>query len=107
MSDSPDTPVYDQQAVDAWVRENVDGLEPPFEWVKLEGGHSNLTYALTDQAGNTAVIRRPPLGQLLPRAHDMGREFSVISALGPVGVPVARPTATARIQKSRAHISMS
>ncbi len=86
----PDTPGYDKTAVDEWVRANVDGLEPPFEWEKLEGGHSNLTYKLIDQQGRRAVIRRPPLGQLLPKAHDMGREFSVISALGPAGVPVAK-----------------
>jgi len=89
MADSPGTPGYDQDSVDAWIRGNVDGLEPPFTWEKLEGGHSNLTYALTDQRGARAVIRRPPLGVLLPKAHDMFREFSVISAVGPAGVPVA------------------
>ncbi|MEZ5341129.1 MAG: phosphotransferase family protein [Acidimicrobiales bacterium] len=38
--------------------------------------------------GRRAVIRRPPLGELLPKAHDMGREFTVIKALGPTDVPV-------------------
>ena len=89
MGDSSGTPGYDQGSVDAWIRGNVDGFEPPFTWEKLEGGHSNLTYALTDQTGTRAVIRRPPLGVLLPKAHDMFREFSVISAVGPAGVPVA------------------
>ncbi len=81
-------PGYDQPAVEAWVAANVEGLTPPFEWLRLEGGHSNLTFALTDTQGRRAVIRRPPLGKLLPKAHDMAREFKVISGLGPTSVPV-------------------
>ncbi|HBQ03856.1 MAG TPA: phosphotransferase family protein, partial [Acidimicrobiaceae bacterium] len=38
---------YDVEAVEAWIRDNTEGLQPPFEWVRLEGGHSNLTYSLT------------------------------------------------------------
>lgn len=83
-----DIPGYDVPAVEAWVDANVDGLKPPFEWTKLEGGHSNLTYRLVDADGREAVIRRPPLGELLPKAHDMSREWRLISALGPTPVPV-------------------
>lgn len=79
---------YDIPAVEAWVRENVTGLTPPFKWTRLEGGHSNLTYRLDDANGKSAVIRRPPQGVLLPKAHDMSREWSLISALGPTAVPV-------------------
>ena len=79
---------YDVEAVEAWIRDNTEGLQPPFEWVRLEGGHSNLTYSLTDQKGKRAVVRRPPMGELLPKAHDMGREFSIISGLGATAVPV-------------------
>lgn len=87
-SASAEIPGYDVPAVEAWIRANVDGLTPPFEWRRLEGGHSNLTFALTDAQGNKAVVRRPPLGTLLPKAHDMGREFKVIAGLGPTPVPV-------------------
>ena len=73
---------YDVSNVEAWVRDNVSDLTPPFKWVRLQGGHSNLTYALTDAEGREAVIRRPPRGELLPKAHDMSREWSIISALG-------------------------
>ena len=52
---------------------------------RLEGGHSNLTYELTDADGDSFVIRRPPEGELLPKAHDMWREFRIIDALHPVG----------------------
>lgn len=53
----------------------------------LSGGRSNLTY-LVSAGGEELVLRRPPLGHVLPTAHDMQREFSVISALGPTKVPV-------------------
>ena len=92
--DTAEGPVgYDVDAVDEWVRANVPELEPPFEWTRLEGGHSNLTYLIVDTSGTEAVIRRPPMGKLLPKAHDMEREFRVISALQDTGVPV--PTAHA------------
>jgi aminoglycoside phosphotransferase (APT) family kinase protein len=56
----------------------------------IEGGRSNLTYAITD--GTTSwVVRRPPLGHVLATAHDMKREHRVISALHPTAVPVPRP----------------
>jgi aminoglycoside phosphotransferase (APT) family kinase protein len=62
-------------------------------WTRLEGGHSNLTYLIEDSNGRKAVIRRPPEGELLPRAHDMGREWALISALGPTTVPVPKALA--------------
>ena len=79
---------YQVAAVEQWVRENIAALTPPFKWIKLEGGHSNLTYLIEDQNAKKAVIRRPPLGELLPKAHDMSREWSVISALNKTNVPV-------------------
>ncbi len=81
---------YDVPAVEAWISANVDDLTPPFKWTRLEGGHSNLTYRLDDAQGRPAVIRRPPQGVLLPKAHDMSREWSLISALGDTPVPVPR-----------------
>jgi aminoglycoside phosphotransferase (APT) family kinase protein len=80
---------YDIPAVEEWIAANVPALQPPFEWTRLEGGHSNLTYRITNAAGAAAVIRRPPQGDLLPKAHDMSREWALISALGPTPVPVA------------------
>ncbi|MBT3533202.1 MAG: phosphotransferase family protein [Rhodospirillaceae bacterium] len=80
---------YDVSAVEGWIADNVRGLTPPLTWTRLQGGHSNLTYRIDDSAGRAAVIRRPPQGELLPKAHDMGREWALISALGPTSVPVA------------------
>ncbi|MFI4936245.1 MAG: phosphotransferase family protein [Caulobacterales bacterium] len=79
---------YDVPAVEAWIAANVEHVRPPLTWTRLEGGHSNLTYLIEDQRGRRAVIRRPPLGELLPKAHDMAREWALISALGPTAVPV-------------------
>lgn len=79
---------YDIPAVEAWIANNIQDLEPPFVWTQLQGGHSNLTYRIKDSRGREAVIRRPPQGELLPKAHDMSREWSLISALGPTAVPV-------------------
>lgn len=84
-------PGYDVPAVEAWMAENVAGRRGPFTWVRCEGGHSNLTYELIDADGLRAVIRRPPQGTLLPKAHDMAREFRIIDALWPTPVPVAEP----------------
>ena len=58
----------------------------------ITGGKSNLTYRITDGASVWA-LRRPPLAHVLPSAHDMSREFRVISALGGTEVPVAKAIA--------------
>ena len=84
---------YDIPAVEKWIKEHISGLNPPFKWTRLLGGHSNLTYRLEDVNGGLAVVRRPPQGKLLPKAHDMSREWALISSLGPTAVPV--PTALA------------
>jgi aminoglycoside phosphotransferase (APT) family kinase protein len=87
-TDGTDTPGYDRAAVEAWISDHVEVVVPPLRWERLEGGHSNLTFVVADEQGRRAVIRRPPLGELLPKAHDMAREYAVISGLGPTAVPV-------------------
>ena len=83
---------FDVETIDAWLP-SVTDVTPPISWTRLEGGHSNLTYLLTDAAGREMVIRRPPQGELLPKAHDMWREYRIIEALWPTAVPVAEPIA--------------
>src|SRR5262249_25197648 len=75
--------------VGAGLTDHVDVATPPFRFDLLAAGHSNLTYRVTDDRGERYVLRRPPLGHVLPSAHDMGREHRIISALGPTPVPVA------------------
>jgi aminoglycoside phosphotransferase (APT) family kinase protein len=53
----------------------------------ISGGRSNLTYEVSDGT-RTWVVRRPPLGHVLATAHDMGREYRVITALRDTDVPV-------------------
>lgn len=77
-------------AVTAWLTANIPTLTPPLEFNLIAGGRSNLTFAVKDQHGTTAVLRRPPLGHVLETAHDMGREYRIITALYGHGVPVAR-----------------
>lgn len=79
----------DAAAVEAWFRERVPEARPPLRFERIAGGHSNLTYRVEDGAGRRWALRRPPLGKRLGSAHDMGREFRVVSALGPTPVPVA------------------
>ena len=55
----------------------------------ISGGKSNLTYRVACDAGEV-VLRRPPLGHVLPTAHDMVREHRVLSALEGTRVPVPR-----------------
>ncbi|HEY6279453.1 MAG TPA: phosphotransferase family protein [Streptosporangiaceae bacterium] len=64
----------------------------------IGGGRSNLTYRLDlGAAGGTGrpplILRRPPLGHVLPTAHDMAREYRVLTALAGTAVPVPRPVA--------------
>jgi aminoglycoside phosphotransferase (APT) family kinase protein len=80
----------DAEKVDGWLQANVAGLEAPFTYELIAGGHSNLTYRVTDGAGRAVVLRRPPLGHVLATAHDMAREHRIISAVGRTGVPVPR-----------------
>ena len=75
-------------AVTGWFAEQVPEARPPLGFAQISGGHSNLTYRVTDQAGSSWVLRRPPLSGVLPSAHDMGREHRIITALGPTEVPV-------------------
>src|SRR6516162_10522237 len=76
-----------------WLNEHVPG--GPVELTDIQliaGGRSNLTYRLTvsgPSGSRLLVLRRPPLGHVLPTAHDMSREYRVLSALAGTQVPVA------------------
>ncbi|HKG17548.1 MAG TPA: phosphotransferase family protein [Solirubrobacteraceae bacterium] len=75
--------------VEAWFAEHVPDAEPPLSFERVSGGRSNLTYRVSDGAGRSWALRRPPMGRRLGSAHDMGREYRVISALAGTDVPVA------------------
>lgn len=74
--------------VTEWILARRPDLEAPLDFELITGGASNLTYAVTDQRGAKLVLRRPPTGRILPRAHDVAREHRIISALADTDVPV-------------------
>ena len=77
-------------AVSAWFEANVPGVALPLSFELIAGGHSNLTFRATGADGQSYVLRRPPLYQVLATAHDMGREHKIIAALEDTDVPVPR-----------------
>src|SRR6185295_5533382 len=79
-------PGIDFARLTPWFREHVAPVDALS--AKIVGhGRSNLTYRI-ESDGQAWVLRRPPLSHVLPTAHDMKREFRVISALEPTDVPV-------------------
>src|ERR1044071_4007191 len=73
----------DAGALAEYLRGRIDGVERGLEIEQFQGGHSNLTYLLRAGA-REYVLRRPPLGPVAPKAHDMAREYSVLRAVHPV-----------------------
>jgi aminoglycoside phosphotransferase (APT) family kinase protein len=93
MAASPTPDQHDVEGIDAdnvgkWFIDTIADVEPPLRFELIAGGRSNLTYRVTDGAGRHFALRRPPRSHVLPTAHDMAREYRVISALGPTAVPV-------------------
>lgn len=85
-----DPPGLRLAALTRWLGANVadyDACASP-SWRLLAGGRSNVTYELTDPSGRRWALRRPPLGHVLPSAHDMAREFRVLTGLTRAGFPV-------------------
>ena len=59
----------------------MPGAGTAMEVKQFRGGSSNLTYLLRFADGHQWVVRRPPFGPLPPSAHDMAREYRVLSRL--------------------------
>jgi len=75
--------------LEGWMREHIAGFRGPLAAEQFEGGQSNPTYKLSSGAG-FYVLRRKPLGQLLPSAHAVDREYRVMRALADTAVPVPK-----------------
>ncbi|HJQ32786.1 MAG TPA: phosphotransferase family protein [Pyrinomonadaceae bacterium] len=74
----------------AYLRERLPGVEGEVEVRQFPAGFSNLTYLL--RAGSDEfVLRRPPFGSKVKTAHDVGREYLILSRLHPVYGKVPRP----------------
>ena len=86
----------DLAAVTRYLDRTTPGLlTGPLTGRLISGGRSNLTYLVTDGV-RTWVVRRPPMGHVLDTAHDMGREYRVMAALGSSEVPVPEMVALCR-----------
>jgi len=71
---------FDVDRVEAYLKERIPELDGPMEVLQFPGGHANLTY-LIRFGERELVLRRPPLGPVAPRSHDMTREYRVLSRL--------------------------
>ncbi len=76
--------------IEAYLMEAIPHLKGPVHVQQYPGGASNLTYLLSF-ADRQLVLRRPPFGTKAATAHDMGREYKVLSALGPHWPYAPRP----------------
>jgi aminoglycoside phosphotransferase (APT) family kinase protein len=77
-------------ALEGYLRQHLAGVSGPFTVEQFAHGHSNLTYLI--RLGNAEwVLRRPPFGNQVKSAHDMGREYRVLSKLWAVYPPAPRP----------------
>ena len=77
-------------ALERYLEGKLPAMGGPLDVEQFPGGHSNLTYLLR-YPGGEYVMRRPPLWPLVPRAHDMGREYRALSGLWRVFPPAPRP----------------
>lgn len=80
---------FDIERLERYMHEHVADFRGPLSVEQFKGGQSNPTFLLVTPA-QRYVLRRKPPGKLLPSAHAVDREYRVISALHPVGIPVAR-----------------
>jgi|SRR5579859_136609 len=71
---------FDEARLAAYLSDKLPGADQPLVVRQFGGGAANLTYLLS-YGGREYVLRRPPLGPLAPSAHDMRREFKVLSVL--------------------------
>lgn len=76
-------------ALETWLSQNVERYRGPSRVEKFSGGQSNPTFRLGAASGSY-VLRRKPLGETLPSAHAVDREFRVLQALQATDVPVPR-----------------
>jgi len=87
---SEDVPGLDLAAFRRWYDGQRPGeIDGALEAQLIAGGKSNLTYEVTDGT-SWWIVRRPPLGHVQATAHDMGREYTAMSALVDTDVPVPR-----------------
>ena len=84
LIDVRDEEGFDEAKLAEALRGKLEGSDRPLSVRQFGGGHANLTYCLRFSEGDAAVeyvLRRPPLGSVAARAHDMHREYRALSRL--------------------------
>jgi aminoglycoside phosphotransferase (APT) family kinase protein len=73
---------FDEERVSRYLRSELPGIvgDGPIEFEQFPGGKANLTYLARGESWEL-VLRRPPLGEVAPGSHDMGRESRVLMVL--------------------------
>jgi aminoglycoside phosphotransferase (APT) family kinase protein len=79
-----------EEALLAYLKQHLPDLDGPLTVEQFPSGFSNLTYLLRP-GERELVLRRPPVGANIKTAHDMGREYRILSHLYPVYGKVPRP----------------
>ena len=81
----------DAEALAAWLAREIDGFAGPLTIEQFKGGQSNPTYKLITPGATYVMRAKPaPVAKLLPSAHAIEREFTVMRALAGTDVPVPR-----------------
>lgn len=81
----------DVESVRRWLAANVEGADAPLAFELVAAGGSNLTYVVERGDGHRWALRRPPERARVATAHEMGREWRILSALHAhpeAGIPV-------------------
>jgi aminoglycoside phosphotransferase (APT) family kinase protein len=78
--------LIDEPALARYLEGRLPGTDGELIISQFAGGAANLTYEL-DYGDQVYVLRRPPLGPIAPRSHDMEREHRVLSRLSAVYPP--------------------
>jgi aminoglycoside phosphotransferase (APT) family kinase protein len=81
---------FDAESLAAYLAVVLPEITLPLAIRQFQGGQSNPTFQLTDAAGRRYVLRKKPPGNILPSAHAVEREYTVMHALNPTGVPVPK-----------------
>lgn len=83
---------FDPERLRAFLEAALPGASGPLSLQQFRKGHSNLTY-LVQFGGREVVLRRAPFGAQIKSAHDMRREFTILSALQGAYAKAPRPLA--------------
>ena len=82
---------FDVDALTRWLAQHLNGFQGPLSVTSFKGGQSNPTYKLTTPSQCYVMRSKPgPVAKLLPSAHAIEREYTVMSGLAGSDVPVPK-----------------